>query len=367
MDTYRGGVDVFDELLRNVRGNGSVFEQSQLAPSGSLLLGESASLTLCAPMRGGGVLDTGAGEPRRIAAGETAIVCGPDPFTFTDAPGPGLAEAGPTVLMVGSYDIRAEVPQRLLRVLPRVAVVTDAEDCGPLRDYLQAQLALSGPGRQIVLDRMLDWLLVCTLREWFDRPEAAPPAWYRALGDDVVGPALAALHADPARAWSTAELAATAGVARTTFTTRFTASVGQSPAAYLTEWRLTLAADLLAHSELTVAAIARRVGYADAFGFSSAFKRVRGMSPSAYRRTAVGGSDTRGATADYARQASASAAANSAKVRGSRPSARRTPSATTASELVRIDRKAPDQRSISASERPSAVSSRTKSATSTGT
>ncbi len=358
---------MFDELLRNVRGNGSVFEQSQLAPSGSLLLGESASLTLCAPMRGGGVLDTGDGEPRRIAAGETAIVCGPDPFTFTDAPGPGLAEAGPTVLMVGSYDIRAEVPQRLLRVLPRVAVVTAAEDCGPLRDYLQAQLALSGPGRQIVLDRMLDWLLVCTLREWFDRPEAAPPAWYRALGDDVVGPALAALHADPARAWSTAELAATAGVARTTFTTRFTASVGQSPAAYLTEWRLTLAADLLAHSELTVAAIARRVGYADAFGFSSAFKRVRGMSPSAYRRTAVGGSDTRVATADYARQASASAAANSAKVRGSRPSARRTPSATTASELVRIDRKAPDQRSISASERPSSVSSRTKSATSTGT
>ncbi|MBF6088857.1 AraC family transcriptional regulator [Nocardia cyriacigeorgica] len=360
-------MDVFDELLRNVRGNGSVFEQSQLAPSGSLLLGESAYLTLCAPMRGGGVLDTGDGEPRRIGAGQTAIVCGPDPFTFTDAPGPGVTEAEPTVLMVGSYDIRAEVPQRLLRVLPRVAVVTDAEDCGPLRDYLQAQLTLSGPGRQIVLDRMLDWLLVCTLREWFDRPEAEPPAWYRALGDDVVGPALAALHADPARAWSTAELAATAGVARTTFTTRFTASVGQSPAAYLTEWRLTLAADLLAHSELTVAAIARRVGYADAFGFSSAFKRVRGMSPSAYRRTAVGGSDARVATADYVRQASASAAANSAKVRGSRPSARRTPSATTASELVRIDRKAPDQRSMSASERPNSVSSRTKSATSTGT
>ncbi|WP_280480455.1 AraC family transcriptional regulator [Nocardia cyriacigeorgica] len=356
-------MDVFDELLRNVRGNGSVFEQSEIAPMGSLVLGESATLTLCAPMRGGGVLDTGDGELRRIGAGQTAIVCGPEPFTFTDTPGPGSTE--PTVLMVGSYDVRAEVPQRLLRVLPRVAVVTDAEDCEPLREYLQAQLTLSGPGRQIVLDRMLDWLLVCTLREWFDRPEAEPPAWYRALGDDVVGPALAALHADPARAWSTAELAATAGVARTTFTTRFTAAVGQSPAAYLTEWRLTLAADLLAHSELTVAAIARRVGYADAFGFSSAFKRVRGMSPSTYRRTVLG--ELPVTTADYTRQAPASAAANSAKVRGSRPSARRTPSATTASELVRIDRKAPDQSSISAAERPSETSSRSKSATSTGT
>ncbi|MBF6439231.1 AraC family transcriptional regulator [Nocardia cyriacigeorgica] len=359
-------MDVFDELLRNVRGNGSVFGQPQVAPMGSLRLGESAYLTLCAPMRGSGVLDAGAGQPRRIVAGQTAIVCGPEPFTFTDAPEPGADSSEPTVLMVGSYDIRAEVPHRLLRVLPRVAVVTDAEDCGPLRDYLQAQLSLSGPGRQIVLDRLLDWLLVCTLRDWFDRPEAEPPSWYRALGDAVVGPALAAMHADPARAWSTAELAATAGVARTTFTSRFTAAVGQSPAAYLTEWRLTLAADLLAHTELTVAAIARRVGYADAFGFSSAFKRVRGMSPSAYRRSTSGASDIPVAPGDYPRQASASAAANAAKVRGSRPSARRTPSATTASELVRIELNAPDQSSISAAETPCPANSRSKSATSTG-
>ncbi|CAM5236728.1 AraC family transcriptional regulator [Streptomyces californicus] len=57
--------------------------------------------------------------------------------------------------------------------------------------------------------------------------------------------------------------------------------------AYLTEWRMTLAADLLTRPELTVAAVARRVGYADAFGFSAAFKRVRGESPSAFRREAL--------------------------------------------------------------------------------
>ena len=38
----------------------------------------------------------------------------------------------------------------------------------------------------------------------------------------------------------------------------------------------------------TVADIARTVGYADPFGFSAAFKRVRGANPSEFRRTATG-------------------------------------------------------------------------------
>lgn len=94
------------------------------------------------------------------------------------------------------------------------------------------------------------------------------------------------MHADPAHPWTTAELASRAGVSRTTLAKRFTELVGDGPVAYLTEWRMTLAADLLTRPELTVGAVARRVGYADAFGFSAAFKRLRGESPSAFRREA---------------------------------------------------------------------------------
>ncbi|MGW1102164.1 AraC family transcriptional regulator [Streptomyces sp. NPDC002540] len=320
-------MDVFDELLRGVRGKGSLFGRSVLYPPWSLRFTDGAYLTLCMPLRGEGwiVPDGGGGDgagkggadgngsgdlaARRVRAGEAAIVRGPAPFVFTDAPatdtapepgasvhevhwgtGPGRDPAppdeisGPTVLLAAAYDVHAEVPQRLLRVLPPVLVVPDEEDCSPLRDYLETQIGGARPGRQIVLDRLLDWLLVCTLRDWFDRPEAAPPAWYHALGDEIAGPALSALHEDPAHPWTTAELAARAGVSRTTFAKRFTELVGEGPVAYLTEWRMTLAADLLSRQDLTVAAVARRVGYADAFGFSAAFKRVRGVSPSAYRR-----------------------------------------------------------------------------------
>ncbi|MEU8708209.1 AraC family transcriptional regulator [Streptomyces sp. NPDC048565] len=298
-------MDVFDELLWGVRGRCAVFGRSVLWPPWSLRFADGAYLTLCMPLRGAGWIVPEAGEPRQLALGEAAIVRGPAPFRFTDdpangtaaertatgpregAPGPAdrqLELSGSTVLLAAAYDVREQVPQRLLRALPPVLVVPDEPGCSTMRDYLEAQIGGGRPGDQTVLDRLLDWLLVCTLRDWFDRPEAEPPGWYGALGDEVAGPALRAIHEDPAHPWTTAELASLAGVSRTTLAKRFTELVGNGPVAYLTEWRMTLAADLLTRPELTVAAVARRVGYADAFGFSTAFKRLRGESPSTYRQ-----------------------------------------------------------------------------------
>lgn len=99
----------------------------------------------------------------------------------------------------------------------------------------------------------------------------------------MVGPVLQAMHAAPQRGWTLALLAREAGVARTTLATRFARLVGLPPLTYLTEWRMAVAADLLAESSATVASVARKVGYADAFGFSAAFKRVHGFSPSECR------------------------------------------------------------------------------------
>ncbi|MEK8146658.1 helix-turn-helix domain-containing protein [Streptomyces sp. M10(2022)] len=49
--------------------------------------------------------------------------------------------------------------------------------------------------------------------------------------------------------------------------------------AYLADWRITLAADLLRETDDTVGTIARKVGYANAFALSVAFKRLRGTRP----------------------------------------------------------------------------------------
>src|SRR5262249_25169974 len=95
------------------------------------------------------------------------------------------------------------------------------------------------------------------------------------------------LHNNPAHPWTVAALAAEVGVSRAALARRFTELVGEPPMAFLTGWRLALAADLLLEPDATVGAVARPVGYTSPFTFSTAFKRRYGVSPQAHRRAAA--------------------------------------------------------------------------------
>ncbi|TDC72970.1 AraC family transcriptional regulator [Micromonospora sp. KC606] len=280
-------MDPIDDVLRGVRASGADFDRKELSPPWSLRFAEEVSLTLCAPLRGGGWLTAGDAPPRLLRAGDTAIVRGPGPVVLADqspsAPVTGPAER--TILLTGTYHVRSAVAQRLLDVLPPVLVVPDSDGCASMREFLDTQAGACPPGRQVVRDRLVDWLMVCTLREWFDQPEARVPGWVRGFDDEVVGPVLRAMHAAPGRSWTLATLAREARVSRTTLADRFGRLVGEPPLTYLTQWRMSMAADLLTGTATPVGTVAHEVGYADAFGFSAAFKRIHGLSPTAYRRT----------------------------------------------------------------------------------
>ncbi|TDB77737.1 AraC family transcriptional regulator [Micromonospora sp. KC721] len=282
-------MDPIDDLLRGVRAAGADLCRTELSPPWSLRFADEASLTLCAPLRGGGWLSVADNaEPRWLRVGDTAIVRGHGKAVLTDRPrttsSVGPSTTARTVLLTGTYHVRSAVSRRLLDVLPPVLVVPDSDDCAVVREFLDTQAAACPPGRQVVRDRLVDWLMVCTLREWFDQPEVAGSGWVRGFDDSVVGPVLRAMHAAPDKPWTLATLAREARVSRTTLVDRFGGLVGEPPLAYLTHWRMSVAADLLTGSTMTVGAVAHEVGYADAFGFSSAFKRIHGLSPTAYRR-----------------------------------------------------------------------------------
>jgi AraC-like DNA-binding protein len=92
---------------------------------------------------------------------------------------------------------------------------------------------------------------------------------------------------DPAHPWTVASLASSCGMSRAAFARRFGDLVGEPPLSFLTGWRIALAADLLVGSDTTLGSVASQVGYGNAFALSAAFKRMRGISPTEYRRAAA--------------------------------------------------------------------------------
>jgi AraC-like DNA-binding protein len=196
---------------------------------------------------------------------------------------------GSTVMLIGTYHAPGEISERLLAALPQLIVLRGVDWESPLVPLLADEIVKDDPGQEAVLDRLLDLLLIASLRAWFARPEAEAPAWYRAHDDPVVGRALRMIHNNPDHPWTVATLAAEIGISRAALARRFTELVGEPPMTYLTGWRLALAADLLREPDATVGAVARQVGYASPFALSAAFKRVRGISPREHRVAALAG------------------------------------------------------------------------------
>jgi AraC-like DNA-binding protein len=304
-------MDAVSELLAEVRARGAVFRQTIMRPPWALRMASGAPLTLATMLRGSAWIVPDQHEPVPLGVGDIAVVRGDVPYAVADDPattpslvvtsadycprGEGVEHAsvpartcgtpveGAAVLVSGAFERRGELSERLLHALPAVLVVSAEGSPYPSVDMVAEEVARDRPGQQLVLDRLLDLMLVSALRSWFDNPDANAPGWCRALDDPVVGAALRLLHGTPAHPWTVADLAAKVGVSRAALARRFTALVGEPPMAYLADWRIALAADLLRETDHTVSTIARKVGYANAFALSVAFKRLRGTRPSDHR------------------------------------------------------------------------------------
>jgi AraC-like DNA-binding protein len=313
-------MDPFAGMLDGPRARGAFALRTVLSPPWSLRVLAESPLTLLAVVQGHAWVVPDDDGPVRLGVGDVAVTRGPDHYSVADDPatpttvvihpgqqcsspaGEPLAERmalgvrtwgndphGSTLMLVGAYESAGDISERLLRALPPLLSLADGQWESPLVALLCEEMAKDLPGQAAVLDRLLDLLLIAVLRAWFSRPEAAAPAWYRSQADPVVGRTLGLLHADPARRWTLAELARAVGVSRPVLARRFQAVVGESPMAYLTAWRLALAADLLAEPDATIGTVADQVGYSTPYALSAAFKRVRGISPKAHRARVLGG------------------------------------------------------------------------------
>jgi AraC-like DNA-binding protein len=255
------------------------------------------------------------GECRVVGAGQPPIIVRSGDFVLSpstndqvvesiDAPPYGIdmlpVELGEGRFRVGRSDgpinLRMQVglcsfaspdAALLVSLLPAMVVTRGEPRLATLMQLVGDETRQSRPGRELVLERLLEVLLIEALRSGTDT--ASVPSVARGLSDDRLVAALRAIHAKPAHGWTVADLAAEAAMSRSAFFARFSRIVGLPPMEYLLAWRMAIAKRLLRTREFAIEHVAARVGYGSASTFSTAFTRHVGMPPARYARAGAAG------------------------------------------------------------------------------
>lgn len=190
-------------------------------------------------------------------------------------------------MQVGLCSFASPDAALLVSLLPSIVVARGEPRLAQLLQLVGDETRQSRPGRELVLERLLEVMLIEALRCGTDT--GAVPSVARGLSDARLVAALRAMHARPAHGWTVAALAAEAAMSRSAFFARFSRIVGLPPMEYLLAWRMALAKRLLRTREVAVEHVAARVGYGSASTFSTAFTRHVGMPPMRYVRAPVPG------------------------------------------------------------------------------
>lgn len=199
----------------------------------------------------------------------------------------GDPEIKPSARLLGGYfafdPINAAVISDLLPRVLHIRAADPAVEClRPIVELIKREALGMRAGRSLLLARLVEILLVEALRSV---PEnSASTGFLAGLRDPRLASALRAIHLRTVEPWSLVTLAEEAGMSRSSFAERFARIVQRPPLDYLLQWRLTIAKNLLARGNMTVAEVALAVGYESASGFSTAFSREIGQAPKEFTK-----------------------------------------------------------------------------------
>ena len=144
------------------------------------------------------------------------------------------------------------------------------------------------PGSEVMVNRLADILFIqCVRAHIASSSETCKSGWLRAIFDPKIGTALKAMHERIENPWTVETLAVAAGMSRSAFALRFRELLGETPLEYLTNWRMYKATGLLREGDKKLFEVAKSVGYDSDAAFSKAFKRVLGVAPREFRRSAA--------------------------------------------------------------------------------
>lgn len=192
------------------------------------------------------------------------------------------------VIFYGCMEFDLGGMQGIGKLMPTV-MVADTQAQGypgllPVLDSMKREICAGRIGFAGILARLAEVAAAMIVRGWIECGCENASGLLAALRDPRLARAILALHRQPGREWTVAQLAAESHISRSVFARRFETTLGVPPLRYATELRMRLAAQLLTHERVSIDVVARRLGYTSQAAFSRAFKRVIGKSPGACRQ-----------------------------------------------------------------------------------
>ncbi|MFE4831760.1 cupin domain-containing protein [Streptomyces sp. NPDC056672] len=300
-------MDVLAEVLRVSGARGAVGVVLQAGGTWGQWLDSYPGAALHVVSRGTMWLHVTGGKPLEVQAGDAVLLSSGTAHGIAGGSGVTMgtcdqkaavqAIADGSALRLGSapaqtevitlhYELDPEVSTPVFTSLARPMHVAAWENAQVRRtvELLTAELAQPQIGATAAVNSIVDLLLVQFVRAWLARhPQERSGSWLGAMRDPVVRDALACVHARPEHPWTTETLAAATSVSRATLSRHFRSALGQTPGAYVEQWRMDLASVRLRDTDEPVESISGAVGYGSPHAFSRAFRRARGMAPGEYR------------------------------------------------------------------------------------
>ncbi|WP_420917027.1 AraC family transcriptional regulator [Pseudomonas lundensis] len=305
--------DLISELLTGMRLRGVEYRRIQVGPSFGLRFearpGHGYFHYLAV---GSAVLRSADGALHELSAGNAAFIpqgAAHQLLSSPDAPAQDIgsfeaAPLGDTVSAVDACPSTSVVPSAILfygcmefdlggmqalgRLMPGLMLVDAASQrypgLLPILASMKGEICSGRVGFAGILARLAEVVAAMIVRGWVECGCDNASGLVAALRDPRLARAILALHRQPGRDWTVAELAAECHVSRSVFAQRFEATIGTPPLRYATELRMRLASQWLAQDSISIDAVAERLGYMSQAAFSRAFKRITGQPPGAIRQ-----------------------------------------------------------------------------------
>jgi len=276
------------------RGQWGVRYQAHEAPGFTIVLTGEAWLTF-------------EGEaPIQIVEGDFILLPTTPAFSLSSRPGAACVPVAPRneavrhgdqegdadfAALGGSFAIDRVNAPLLLQLLPRLIHIPASQGratrLGHFIDLLSEECAADYPGRELMIESLMEALLVEALRWRRNGTLAMPAGLLGGLQDPAIARALHAMHNDVRANWTVARLAGVAGMSRSSFSARFGEVLGCAPIEYLARWRMAIAKAALARGIKSLDRIADEIGYESASAFSTAFRKRLGCPPGQFARGAA--------------------------------------------------------------------------------